>query len=94
MNATNDKLSYGFVAKTLHWTMAACFVVSYCSVYYAYNFEVKGSPEFQLARQYHFLAGISIGMLVLPRLLWSLFNTKPAMSPGPVWQQWSARPSR
>ncbi len=91
MNATNDKLSYGFVAKTLHWTMAACFVVSYCSVYYAYNFEVKGSPGFQLARQYHFLAGISIGMLVLPRLLWNLFNPKPALSPGPVWQRWSAK---
>jgi len=91
LTLTNTKLSYGFIAKTLHWTMAACFVVSYCSVYYAYNFEIKGSPGFQLARQYHFLAGISIGMLVLPRLLWKLLNVEPAIAPGPKWQQWAAR---
>lgn len=90
MEAKNTRLSYGTVAKTLHWLTALGFLAVYCTIYYARLFEINGTPEYRMVREYHFLAGITVAMIILPRVVWKILNIQPAPEPGLRWQHLSA----
>lgn len=86
MSLKNTSLSYGSVAKWLHWIVAVLFLVAYVSVYYGHYFTELRSPERRLVMAFHTMFGISAGLLFLPRLIWKFFNVQPALDPGPQWQ--------
>ena len=89
MNIRNTRFAYGSVAKTLHWTIAALILLSYCSVYYRQWFTVEpddwadwvGTPNY-MALQIHLSIGVSIFALVILRILWRLTNPQPELPPG------------
>jgi len=82
--------AYGSVSMLLHWLTAAAFIAAYVIAYYVIwivdpETSVK-PPLFGLAPDgdrvvpilnLHWVLGISIGFLVLPRLLWRMFGTSP-----------------
>lgn len=90
MAAKNTNLAYGSVAKWLHWTTAVCFLCAYVSVYYGLWFVDPDSDTRRLARTLHTMFGISVGLLVLPRLVWRFINVVPDDEPGPRWQYLAA----
>lgn len=90
MAAKNTNLAYGSVAKWLHWTTAVCFLCAYVSVYYGLWFVDPDSDTRRLARTVHTMFGISVGLLVLPRLVWRFINVVPDDEPGPRWQHLAA----
>jgi len=82
--------AYGGVSMLFHWVIAAAFITAYVVVYYVIWFvdpetSIK-PPLFGVAPNaqnivpilnIHWILGISIGFLALPRLLWRLFGTTP-----------------
>ncbi|WP_137166915.1 cytochrome b [Salinimonas lutimaris] len=82
MHLTNTDFNYGFVAKCFHWLTAALFIGSYVTVYLkdwlADTFGVEGGPVIHI----HFAIGVTVGGLVLLRILWRLTNTTPREEPG------------
>ncbi|GAB3025086.1 cytochrome b [Bowmanella dokdonensis] len=82
----NTHKDYGSIAKWLHWGTALLFLAAYCAVYYRQWFTEKQTPENWTALQLHLSVGISIGVLVLLRIIWRLGNTPPRTCPGPAWQ--------
>jgi len=73
----NSDQNYGAVAKWLHWATAALFLASYGTVYYRHWFTGSRTTENMIALQLHLSVGISIGILVLLRLLWRFYNRAP-----------------
>lgn len=83
--------AYGKVSMLLHWVTAAAFIAAYVIAYYVIwivdpETSIK-PPPFGLAPDgdrvvpilnIHWVLGVTIGFLVLPRLLWRLFGTRPA----------------
>lgn len=77
MPIKNSANNYGAVARWLHWVTAALFLASYCTVYYRHWFTESKTTENMIAFQLHLSVGISIGVLVLLRLLWRFYNPAP-----------------
>jgi len=90
MRWKNSIDAYGSVSMLFHWVTAAAFIVSYIVVYYVIwivDPETSVKPAlFGLAPDgdrvvpilnIHWVLGVTIGFLVLPRLLWRLFGTQP-----------------
>ena len=75
MSFRNTAVEYGTIAKSLHWTIAALFLISYCSVYYRRWFTVAeedlslwvGTPNYT-ALQLHLASGITIFAFVILRI--------------------------
>lgn len=86
MGYKNTTKDYGRIARWLHWGTALLFLLAYCAVYYRHWFTEKQTPENIVALQMHLSAGISIGVLVILRIVWRLQNVQPALEPGPRWQ--------
>ncbi len=95
---------FGAVAKFFHWTMAAAFIAAYVVVYYVIWFidpETSIKPAlFGIAPNgeliipilnIHWVLGVSIGVLVVPRLLWRIANVEPAAVPGSALEHLLAR---
>lgn len=82
MALTNSTTDYGSVAKWLHWTIALLFLASYCTVYYRHWFTEDKTPENWLALQLHLSVGITIGALVILRMIWRSMNPAPDPEPG------------
>jgi cytochrome b561 len=90
MHWKNSIDAYGKLSMLLHWVTAAAFIAAYVIAYYVIWFvdpetSVK-PPLFGVAPQpdrvipllnIHWILGITIGVLVLPRLLWRLFGSTP-----------------
>jgi|TARA_B110000483_G_scaffold70401_2_gene87894 cytochrome b561 len=91
MALMNSQVSYGSVAKWLHWLMAFCFLGAYCAVYYGIWFIDLRSPDRQFVRGIHTMLGLSVGLLVLPRLIWRIVNPEPHPDPAPNWQHLAAK---
>ncbi|HJV71693.1 cytochrome b [Ideonella sp.] len=82
--------AYGGIPMLFHWLTAAAFIAAYVIAYYVIwivdpDTSVK-PPLFGLAPNgdrvvpilnIHWMLGISIGFLVVPRLLWRVFGTSP-----------------
>lgn len=78
----NSQLAYGSIAKWLHWSIAILFLCSYVTVKYRHWFTEKDTPENWTALQLHLSVGITIGVLVLLRVIWRLMNRVPDEEPG------------
>jgi len=82
MNWKNTSENYGVIAKTIHWLTALCFLGAYIAVYYRQWFTEDKTPENWNALQLHLSFGVSIGVLVLLRVIWRVMNTQPTPEPG------------
>lgn len=90
MSIWNTKENYGRIARWLHWLTALLFLLAYCAVYYRHWFTERQTPENMTALQLHLSAGVSVGMLVILRIIWRIMNVQPTLEPGPRWQQLAA----
>lgn len=86
MSNWNTKDNYGRIARWLHWGTALLFLLAYCAVYYRHWFTEKRTPENLVALDLHLSAGISVGVIVILRIIWKWMNEQPALEPGPRWQ--------
>lgn len=86
----NTNLTYGSVAKWLHWLVALCILVAYATVYYSQWFTEPRSPEERFVRGFHTMFGFSALLLGAPRLVWRWINVEPRPVPAPRWQHVSA----
>ncbi|NTS75779.1 cytochrome b [Catenovulum sp. SM1970] len=82
MSLRNSRKTYGTIAKYLHWITALLFLGAYLSVYYRQWFTIKDTPENWNALQLHLSFGITIGVLVLLRVIWRLTERAPDLEPG------------
>ncbi|MGY4309098.1 cytochrome b561 [Bradyrhizobium sp. USDA 4369] len=74
---TNTKLEFGALAKFFHWSSAVAFIAAYVVVYYVIWFMDDMAPEALPVLNIHWVLGIIVGFLVLPRLLWRFANVQP-----------------
>jgi len=95
MRWRNTLDAYGGVSMLFHWATAAAFITAYVVAYYVIWFvdpetSIK-PPLFGVAPHadrivpilnIHWVLGICIGLLTLPRLLWRVFGTRPQHVPG------------
>ena len=82
MRWRNTSENYGVIAKGLHWLMAVFFLGAYFWIYYRHWFTERGEPENWTALQMHMSIGMSLGILILLRILWRLMNPQPKPEPG------------
>jgi cytochrome b561 len=87
----NTHDAFGSVAKALHWLIAAFFLCSYASVYYAIVFTVDGMRANDIAVQLHITCGILVAGLILLRIVWRHGNVRPTLPPGPALEHLTAR---
>jgi len=73
---------FGFVAKLFHWTTAAAFIGAYVVVYYVIWFMDDTSDASLPVLNLHWVLGLLVGFLVLPRLLWRWLDVQPDDPPG------------
>lgn len=83
--------NYNLIAKTLHWLTALLFLGAYISVYYRHWFTEAKTPENWSALQWHLSFGVSIGVLVLLRVIWRVMSTLPKEEPGTPIEHRAAR---
>lgn len=81
MQFKNTAETYGSIAKTLHWLTAILFLISYCSIYYREWFAESDGQNW-IAIQLHFSVGITVGVLMVLRLIWRMSNLNPNPEPG------------
>ena len=91
MRWKNTERNYGVIAKTFHWLTALLFLGAYVSVYYRQWFTEEKTPENWTALQLHLSFGVSIGVLVLLRIIWRWMNRQPDEEPGTVLEHKAAR---
>lgn len=78
----NTPQQFDKIAKLLHWSMALIIIIAWVSVEYRQRFTEPRTSENLLALDTHLLAGISIGLLILPRLVWRQTHRAPPPPPG------------
>lgn len=95
---------FGAVAKFFHWTMAAAFVLAYIVVYYViwfvdpetsikpalFDIQPNGALVVPILN-IHWVLGVTIGVLVIPRWIWRMINVEPDPVPGSALEHWLAR---
>lgn len=82
MPLKNTEKNYGSVARSLHWAIAALFLLSYCAIYYREWFTEEDTPPDWISLQIHLSVGITIAALVALRIIWRLLNKPPPLEPG------------
>lgn len=91
MSLRNTPDNYGSIAKWFHWGTALLVLGSYLTVYYRDWFTEKQTPENWTVLQLHLAIGVSIGALVVLRILWRSINPTPRLEPGSTLQQGAAK---
>lgn len=81
MGYKNTESSFGSVTKILHWTIAFCFLVSYCSAYYGLWFTEDETYVNTIVIQIHQATGIVAAALVAVRVAWRLTSVLPNPPP-------------
>ena len=95
MKWRNTCEAYGGVSMLFHWAIAAAFITAYIVVYYVIWFVgpetsikpalfgiVPDATRVVPILNIHWILGITIGTLALPRLLWRLSGPVPEHVPG------------
>jgi cytochrome b561 len=82
MKLKNTQNNYGTIAKWIHWTTALLFLASYATIYYRHWFTEEKTPENWNVIQLHFAIGITLGVLVVLRIIWRMNNTQPTPESG------------
>lgn len=86
----NTKTSWGWVARTLHWSMATLIIGQVVLGKYAH--ELGRTPQKLNLMMWHKSIGITLLFLVALRLLWALLNPRPqAASAMAKWELTAAR---
>lgn len=78
----NTAENYGSIAKWFHWLTALLFLGSYVSVKYRHWFTEKDTPENWTALQLHLSIGITIGVILILRIILRNMNRVPDPEPG------------
>lgn len=91
MALRNTEYTYGTVAKTFHWLTALLFLCAYVFVYYRQWFTEKNTPENLTALQLHLSVGITVGVVVILRILWRYSNRPPELEPGSALEHTAAK---
>lgn len=78
----NTQEKYHVVTRILHWVMAVLIIGAWCAGQ-ARGWFPKGSSARNLITVVHIQVGLSILMLVLPRLLWRITQPAPPIVPKP-----------
>ncbi|MBE9539297.1 MAG: cytochrome b [Proteobacteria bacterium] len=71
----NSHTSWGWLSRGLHWSMAALLLSQIVLGKYAH--ELDRTPEKLKLMMLHKSFGISLLLLLLIRIVWTLFNVKP-----------------
>lgn len=88
-NHSNQR--YGKITIALHWLTFIVMVAVYACIELRGLFP-KGSDPRETMKALHFMLGLLVLMLLLPRLGFRLAGTTPAISPEPpAWQRQAAR---
>lgn len=82
MQWKNTPDRFGALAKFFHWTSAVAFIGAYLVVYYVIWFMDIELPGTLFVLNIHWVLGLLVGALVLPRLLWRLLDVQPEEPPG------------
>ncbi|WP_295932636.1 cytochrome b [uncultured Xanthomonas sp.] len=82
MHWRNTAQRFGALAKLFHWTTAAAFIGAYAVVYYVIWFMDDTSDASLPVLNLHWVLGLLVGFLVLPRLLWRWLDVQPEDPPG------------
>ena len=77
MKWRNTITNFGVVAKLFHWSSAIFFIAAYAVVYYVIWFMDDSSPESWPVLNIHWVLGLLVGFLVLPRLIWRFMSIQP-----------------
>ena len=77
MGLRDDKESYGFISRFFHWFMAFGFLMAYGTVYYRHWFTKIKTGENWTVLQLHLSVGVTLGVLVLLRILWRITSETP-----------------
>ncbi|MDF2177272.1 cytochrome b [Aliiglaciecola sp. CAU 1673] len=77
---------YHSASIVLHWLMLILLVAVYACIELREFFE-RGSETRELFKHWHFMLGLSVGLLVIARLYFRLrFPTPPIIPTPPAWQ--------
>lgn len=91
MSWKNSNIRYGGLAISLHWLMFFLMVGVYAFIELREIFP-KGSDARQAMKDWHFMLGLCVLLLTIPRLTIRLSSTAPDIEPVlPAWQQRLAR---
>ena len=87
MNWKNSAARYGSVSIGLHWLTLALLIGVYACINLT-ELYAKGSPPREALKDWHFMLGLMVLMLVALRLLNRFVGGNPAtLPPLPLWQQ-------
>ncbi len=87
----NSTSRYSTATIALHWLMAVLLAAVYACIELRGLFP-KGSDPREAMKALHFMLGLSVLLLVLPRLTYRLSGPKAVIIPEPpAWQQAAAR---
>ncbi len=90
MSWKNTPRHYGSLAIGLHWLMFLLMVGLYACIELRVLYP-KGSDPREALKMWHFMLGLSVGLLVWLRLTVRLSNVKPAIEPAiAAWQKYLA----
>lgn len=83
MQLRNTRQRFGVIAQLFHWSIAAAFIGAYVFVYYAlWVFHDNKNPSFLPTLNVHWMLGVLVGCLVIPRLIWRWLGEQPEAVPG------------
>ena len=84
MQWTNTKERFGAASGLFHWTSAICFIIAYivvCYVIFVLHSD-RTNPLFLPVLNVHWVLGIIVGVITVPRFIWRLMNVRPKEAPG------------
>ncbi|WP_018623579.1 cytochrome b [Kangiella aquimarina] len=90
MQLKNTSETYGSIAKGFHWITAILYLASYCAIYYQ-NWLAESDFEKWSSIQLHLSIGITLGGLIVLRIIWRCLNQTPDPEPGSKTQRLAAR---
>ena len=82
MQLKNSQETYGLIAVLLHWAVALGMIGGYMAVYYRHWFTDAKTAENWTALQLHLSFGVTVGAIVLLRIVWKVLNITPVDAPG------------
>lgn len=92
MSLYNTPARYGTLAQCFHWFTAIAFVAAYIVIYYALWFVGSNkNPAWLPTLNVHWVLGLLIGAVTIPRLVWKLRQVAPEEVPGTELEHFLAR---
>ncbi|MCZ8030772.1 MAG: cytochrome b [Rubrivivax sp.] len=87
MTLRNTPDRYGAISIGLHWLTLVVLIGVYACINLT-DLYPKGSEPREALKNWHFMLGLTVLLLVAPRLLTRLAGSNPVVSPPlPLWQQ-------